>query len=274
MQYLVALALLLVYFLFLPMVPYFALFSERFAFLEKGYINDLYFHCTYDYVKIESNDSIINLNAFENSTIDLQNDSVLSESRSDKVYWYIFVVLCVASSLFGYWLVLLCPAFKLCAKWKRRLSALDCCSWKLWTVSSIVALILVMTAFVLAMEPKRTCRTEVVRLYKKSHGEGDIVITDSEIGYCLWYLIAVAILNVLIIGICVCLRHEDDDGVRQPFRHSFHRIATAHKPLTRRTDDSYRCEHCKDIGYVRGRCCFSKRRCCPVCTSWEELDAF
>lgn len=203
----------------------------------------------------------------------------MSTARSHSVYWAIFLILCVAASVFGYWLVLLCPAFKyslntICSeRWKYRLSALDCCSWRTWTASSILALSLVLIALVLAMEPKRSCRTEVVGLYKSAHSERtDIVIRDSEIGYCLWYLISLAILNVLIVGICVCLRNEEQTKLSH--QHSFYRVEREHKPLTRRSKDSYRCDHCKDIGYIRGRCCCSKKQCCPVCTSWEELDAF
>merc|ERR1712110_1353071 len=118
---------------------------------------------------------------------------MVTQPRLHPMYWDIFVVLCVVSSLFGYWFVLLCPAFRFCGKWNRRFSAmdsLDCCSWKTWTISSILALLLVVAALILAMEPQTKCQNEVVRLYKESHGDGvEIEITDIEIGYCLWYLI-------------------------------------------------------------------------------------
>ena len=196
------------------------------------------------------------------------------------MYWTIFLILCVTSSVFGYWMVLLSPALALCGHRFRGKAPISwCCSsppWVSWTVSSIISLVLLIAAMVLAMEPKRSCRDEVVRLYRSKHGGGEeITIRDSEIGHCVWYLIALGILNVLIIGICVCLRDEDR-GDQNEARYSFHRFAAAHKPLSRirRTTESYRCEHCKDEGFVRGKCCCSKTRSCPICTSWEELDAF
>ena len=110
-QYLLAFVLVLGYCLFLPIIPYFALFEEDFAYLETGYINNNYFHCTYDYILIEYKYRTPNIETNITTTLE-NNDEILSETRSDVMYWDIFLILSVTSSIFGYWMILICPAFK------------------------------------------------------------------------------------------------------------------------------------------------------------------
>lgn len=275
-QYLLGIALVLGYFLFLPTIPYFALFAENYANIQIGEINHNEFHCTYHYIKIQ----------LENTTnitmIEMYNDNeILSETRSDDAYWDIFIACCCISAIFGYWTVLFCPAFRLCLNnsfcnnyigIKNRFSKLDCCSWKIWIITSIISLLFAFSALILVLE--RPCKNEVIDFYKDNNDDEHVDVSDTEIGYCLWFIITILILNTMIIFICIYMRNDDISQYKQ----SFHQIT-----LMTGDDDNHNrnnkkeslkgCDNCNYKGYVHKWCCL-KKQACPVCTCWEELDHF
>eukprot|EP01084_Bolivina_argentea_P307321 531158_1 len=249
-QYLVGIAVILGYFLFLPIIPYFALFSEQYGYLQMGHINQEDWDCTYDEVTID------------------HSNNILSENRSDKVYWQMFLIFCIISSIFGYWMVIIIPAFKLCLNirnWKYNCSKFDCFSWKTWVISSIISLVFVIAALALAFE--KPCKHEVIILYKNNNeNNDDIHVNDIELGYCVWYLIVLIILNIMIIGICIWMRN---DQYFSQYKESFH--VTFNNYNTYKNTNIYSCEKCNDTGYVTKYCCLNKQRC-SVCTSWKELE--
>ena len=272
-QYLLAIVLLLGYFLFLPIVPYFALFEEDFAYLETGYINDNYFHCTYDYILIEYEHRGPNLAEI---TTTLENNETLSETRSDVIYWGIFLIFAIISSIFGYYIILICPAFKICLKsyfnenmfCREKVSKLDCCSWKIWILTSIISLLFIISALILALE--KPCNNEVSQLYRDyNNNNTDIRITDVEFGYSLWFLLIVFILNVIIICICSFTRNDDLTQYKQSL--SDYKTIKKYGADERGALGRSGCEYCNDKRYIKKGCL--RKTKCPICNDWE-LDDF